>query len=99
MCSAASTSVFSGSETRQWLAWCGAGQLQQGDAFRQSWLDNDITEDEIQQTLLAVEKWAETEDAWYAAIQCDLLAWKYLDRLWSENKGEGGQGGSLIASL
>jgi SAM-dependent methyltransferase len=72
----AGTTVYSGSEARKWLAWRAAGQLRQGDSFRQSWLDAGITEDEIQQTLLAVEKWAETEDAWYAALQCEMLAWK-----------------------
>ena len=72
----AGTTVCSGLETRKWLAWRAAGQLQQGDPFRQSWLDAGITEDEIQQTLLAVGKWAEMEDAWYAALQCEMLAWK-----------------------
>jgi ubiquinone/menaquinone biosynthesis C-methylase UbiE len=72
----AGTTVYSGPETRKWLAWRAAGQLQQGDPFRQSWLDAGITEDEIQQTLLAVGKWAEMEDAWFAALQCEMLAWK-----------------------
>jgi hypothetical protein len=57
------------------LASRAAGQLQQGDAFRQSWLDAGITEEVIRQTLLAVEKWTEREDAWYAALQCEMLAW------------------------
>ncbi|KAF2246937.1 S-adenosyl-L-methionine-dependent methyltransferase [Trematosphaeria pertusa] len=72
----AGTMVYSGPETRKWLAWRAAGQLQPGDPFRQSWLDAGITEDEIEQTLVAVRKWAETEDAWFAALQCEMLAWK-----------------------
>ncbi|KAH6675890.1 S-adenosyl-L-methionine-dependent methyltransferase [Halenospora varia] len=72
----AGTRVFSGRETRKWLAWRATGQLQPGDPFRQSWLDAGITEDEIQQTLLAVGKWAEMEDAWFVAVQCEMLAWK-----------------------
>ena len=72
----AGTRVFSGPEARKWLAWRAAGQLQEGDPFRQSWLDAGITEDEIQQTLLAVGKWAEMEDAWFVALQCEMLAWK-----------------------
>jgi ubiquinone/menaquinone biosynthesis C-methylase UbiE len=72
----AGTKVYSGAETRKWLAWRAAGQLQQGDPFHQSWLDAGITEEEIQQTLLAVRKWAETEDAWFVALQCEMLAWK-----------------------
>jgi hypothetical protein len=72
----AGTKVFSGPETRKWLAWRVAGHLKQGDPFRQNWLDAGITEDEIQETLRAVEKWAETEDAWFGALQCEVLAWK-----------------------
>ena len=72
----AGTTVYSGAETRKWLAWRAKGHLQHGDEFRQSWLDAGITEDVIQETLVAVEKWANTEDAWYAAIQCEMLAWK-----------------------
>lgn len=56
----AGTGVVSGYEARKWLAKRGADQLSQGDAFRQSWLDTGIAEEEIQETLLAVKKWAET---------------------------------------
>jgi SAM-dependent methyltransferase len=72
----AGAKVFSGSETRKRLTWRAAGQLQKGDPFHQSWLDAGITEDEIQQTLVAVKEWAETEDAWFAILQCEMLAWK-----------------------
>ena len=72
----AGTTVYAGIETRKWLGWRATGQLKEGDPFRQSWLDVGITHDEIQQTLLAVEKWVETEDAWYAALQTEMLAWK-----------------------
>jgi carbonic anhydrase/acetyltransferase-like protein (isoleucine patch superfamily) len=54
----AGTTVYSGAETRKWLAWRAKGHLQQGDEFRQSWLDAGITEEVIQETLVAVEKWA-----------------------------------------
>ncbi|KAL7622187.1 hypothetical protein AAE478_007690 [Parahypoxylon ruwenzoriense] len=72
----AGVKVFSGPEARKWLAWRATGQLQRGDAVRQSWLDVGITEEEIQQTLDAVAKWAEMEDAWYVSPQCEMLAWK-----------------------
>lgn len=68
--------VYADPEARKWLAWRGIGQLQPGDPFRQSWIDAGITEEEIEQTLAAVKKWAETEDAWYASLQCEMLAWK-----------------------
>jgi ubiquinone/menaquinone biosynthesis C-methylase UbiE len=72
----AGTLVYSGLETRKWLAWRANGQLRKGDALHKSWLDAGITEDEIQQTLLAVNKWVETEDAWFATLLCEMLAWK-----------------------
>ncbi|KAI3336493.1 S-adenosyl-L-methionine-dependent methyltransferase [Xylariaceae sp. AK1471] len=72
----AGTMVFTDPERRKWLAWRVAGQLRDGDPFYQSWLDVGITKDEIQQTLQAVNTWSETEDAWFAALQCEMLAWK-----------------------
>jgi ubiquinone/menaquinone biosynthesis C-methylase UbiE len=72
----AGTTVYSGLEARKWLAWRGTNQLQPGDAFYKSWIDAGITEEEIQQTLEAIAKWAETDDAWFAAMQCDVLGWK-----------------------
>ncbi|KAB8343282.1 hypothetical protein FH972_022869 [Carpinus fangiana] len=70
------STIFSGLETRKWLARRATGQLNQGDPFYQSWLDTGITNKEIQETLHAVARWVETEDAWYAALQCEMLAWK-----------------------
>lgn len=72
----AGTTVYSGSEARHWLARRGINQLRPGDAFHQNWLDAGITEREIQETLEAVAKWADTEDAWFAAVQCEVLGWK-----------------------
>lgn len=70
------STAFSGASTRQWLANRAESQLQAGDPLYHSWLEAGITEDEIHETLLAIKKWAETEDAWYAALQCEMLAWK-----------------------
>ncbi|PVH96070.1 S-adenosyl-L-methionine-dependent methyltransferase [Periconia macrospinosa] len=72
----AGTTVYAGTTARKWIASRGVSQLQQGDAFRQSWLDAGITEEEIGATVAAVQKWAETEDAWFASLQCEILAWK-----------------------
>jgi ubiquinone/menaquinone biosynthesis C-methylase UbiE len=72
----ASTKVSSGLENRKWMAWRVSGQLKVGDPFRQSWLDAGITVEEIDDTLSALNKWAETEDAWFLSVQCDMLAWK-----------------------
>ncbi|KAF2973244.1 hypothetical protein GQX73_g244 [Xylaria multiplex] len=72
----AGTMVVSGREHRKWLAWRVAGQLKPDDPFYQSWLDAGISKEEIQETVHAINKWAETEDAWFAALQCEILAWK-----------------------
>ncbi|KAI0534492.1 S-adenosyl-L-methionine-dependent methyltransferase [Xylaria digitata] len=72
----AGTMAVSGPESRKWLAWRVAGQLKPDDPFYQSWLDAGISKEEIQETVHAVNKWAETEDAWFAALQCEVLAWK-----------------------
>lgn len=70
------STVYTGHEARHWLANRALGQLKQGDPFRQSWLDAGISEQEIQETQNAIQQWADTEDAWYAALQCEMLAWK-----------------------
>ncbi|RHZ45311.1 class I SAM-dependent methyltransferase [Aspergillus thermomutatus] len=76
VCISTGSTVFSGADTREWLAKRAESQLQPGDPLHRSWLEAGITEDEIHETLLASRKWAETEDAWYAALQCEMLAWK-----------------------
>lgn len=69
-------SMLTGKEARVWLANRGAGQLKEGEPFYQSWLDAGISAGEIEETLKAVKQWAETEDAWFAAMQVQNLAWK-----------------------
>ncbi|KAF2165290.1 hypothetical protein M409DRAFT_36923 [Zasmidium cellare ATCC 36951] len=69
-------SMLTGREARVWLANRGAGQLKKGEPFYQSWLDAGISEDEIGETLKAVNKWADTEDAWFSSTQVQILAWK-----------------------
>ncbi|KAK4503293.1 hypothetical protein PRZ48_006721 [Zasmidium cellare] len=69
-------SMLTGKEARMWIANRGAGQLKKGEPFHQSWLDAGISEDEIEETLKAINKWAETEDAWFSSTQVQILAWK-----------------------
>ncbi|KAK4550298.1 hypothetical protein LTR36_003265 [Oleoguttula mirabilis] len=70
------TKVFSGPDTRKFLAWRAEGQLKEGDPFRQSWLNSGISVEEIDQAMKAIRKWSETEDAWHVLVQCEMLAWK-----------------------
>ncbi len=76
VCISAGASTFSGAETRKMLAWRAAGQLKEGDAVHKSWIDAGIGQEEIDETIGAVEKWAGTQDAWCASLQCEMLAWK-----------------------
>jgi hypothetical protein len=34
-----------------------------------------VEEEDIDETLSVVEKWADMEDAWCAALQCEMLVW------------------------
>ena len=72
----AGSTVYAGTETRKWLAQRTMGQFKRGDPMYQSWLDAGISEGEIEEMLLAVRGWAGTGDAWYVAVQCEMLAWK-----------------------
>lgn len=72
----AGSMVYSGPEARKWLAERLVWQLEEGNKFHRSWIDAGISEDEIQETIVAARLWAETEDAWYGSMQVELLAWK-----------------------
>jgi ubiquinone/menaquinone biosynthesis C-methylase UbiE len=72
----ASAKPLSGEESRKFLAWRAKGQLSKGDPFRKAWIDAGISEEEIQQTINAVDVWAACEDAWLLLLQCEMLAWK-----------------------
>lgn len=72
----AGTTVHAGPEARRRWATHSAGRLAPGDPSRQSWLDAGITEAEIEEVIRAVRRWGEDDDGWYAALQCEILAWK-----------------------
>ena len=72
----AGATSFSGPEMRNMLAWRAKGQLTEGDEVYKSWVEVGIGKEEIEETLGAVEKWASTEDAWCASLQCEMLGWK-----------------------
>ena len=70
------TTVHSGLEGRRFVAEGLMGRLMPGDTFRDNWLKAGITEEEIKEIQATLKKWIVTDDAWYAALQCELLAWK-----------------------
>lgn len=72
----AGTTVYSGPEGRRFLAGGLLGRLEEGDPYRRSWVEAGISEAEIEETRAALREWVETEDAWYVAVQSEVLAWK-----------------------
>ncbi|KAK0631331.1 methyltransferase [Immersiella caudata] len=72
----AGTTVYSGERERRWFAEGCLGRLTEGDEFRGSWVRARITEEEIEETKEALRAWMEDQDAWYVAVQTEILAWK-----------------------
>lgn len=68
--------IVTGREKCSWWRDTLGGRLAQGDAFRESWLRTGITGDECDETRALLDRWAESEDAWYGALQSEVLAWK-----------------------
>lgn len=52
------------------------GRLAKGDSFRENWLKAGVTEEECDATKALMDRWAESEDAWYGVLQSEVLAWK-----------------------
>ncbi|KAK3385158.1 putative arsenite methyltransferase [Podospora didyma] len=72
----AGTTVVSGPEARKVHADGFLGRLEEGDAYRASWRAAGISDEEVEESREALSGWAETEDAWYVALQSEALAWK-----------------------
>lgn len=70
----AGTTVHSGAEARRWYVDGHLGRLSKGDAFRASWERAGISEAEIHETEEALRCWGADEDAWYVALQAEILA-------------------------
>lgn len=72
----AGTTVYSSPEARKFWAGGLLGRLEEGDSYRASWLKAGISEEEIEETKKALKEWRDTDDAWYIAVQSEVLAWK-----------------------
>ncbi|KKY37772.1 putative methyltransferasefamily protein [Diaporthe ampelina] len=72
----AGTTVHSGKGARDCFVAAGLGKLQPGDPFRESWHRVGITDEEIGEARHALKKWGEDDDAWYVALQAEILGWK-----------------------
>lgn len=72
----AGTTVHSGREARDWYVAAGVGKLAPGEPFRESWRRVGITDEEIEEASEALKKWGKDDDAWYVALQAEILGWK-----------------------
>lgn len=70
------TTIYTGREKCQWWRDTMGGRLAKGDAFRENWLRAGISEDECDEAREFMDRWAESEDAWYGVLQSEILAWK-----------------------
>lgn len=71
----AGTTVHSSASARRWYVDGCFGRFE--DAFyRNSWLKAGTTDAEIEKAKPALEEWAENDEAWYAALQCEVIGWK-----------------------
>lgn len=72
----AGTTVYSSPEGRKALGTGFLGRLEEGDPYRHSWTKAGISDEEIEETKEALREWVGAEDAWYIAVQSEVLAWK-----------------------
>ncbi|KAK7705894.1 hypothetical protein SLS64_007846 [Diaporthe eres] len=72
----AGTTVHAGKKARDWYVAASLGKLQPGDTFREGWDRVGITDEEVKEAREALEKWGKDDDAWYVALQAEMLGWK-----------------------
>ncbi|KAM7189118.1 methyltransferase [Rhypophila sp. PSN 637] len=72
----AGTTAYTHEKARKWFAEASKGRLEQGETFRQSWLEVGITDQEIEDTKVALDIWVALDGAWYVAVQAQILGWK-----------------------
>lgn len=70
------TTIYTGREKCQWWRDTMGGRLAKGDAFRENWLRAGISDDECDEAKELMDRWAQSEDAWYGVLQSEVLAWK-----------------------
>jgi SAM-dependent methyltransferase len=73
---AGGSEVFASREKCQWRCDTLVSRLANGEPFRDSWLKVGITEEECDETVEWLKKWAASDDAFYGMLQTETLAWK-----------------------
>ncbi|KAK4199854.1 methyltransferase [Triangularia verruculosa] len=72
----AGTTVYGSEEERRWFAGRNREKLKVGDPYRESWVKAGAREEEIEETIKAMEEWEDDNGAWYVALQAEVLGWK-----------------------
>jgi hypothetical protein len=72
----AGTTVYGGKDGRRWFVDACLGRLQDGETFRESWRRVGISDEEVEECKEALKGWAQDDDAWYVALQAEVLGWK-----------------------
>ncbi|KAI3401490.1 hypothetical protein diail_10924 [Diaporthe ilicicola] len=70
------STIVAGREKVKW--WCStlSGRLKKDDPFRKGWLKHGFTEEECDEAKALIDKWSESQDAWFGTLQSEVLAWK-----------------------
>ncbi|KAM0324393.1 hypothetical protein ACHAQA_008175 [Verticillium albo-atrum] len=72
----AGTTVHSGEGGKKALGVSYLGRLSPGDPYLESWKQAGISNEEIEKTKQALKVWLEDPDAWYVALQAEIVGRK-----------------------
>jgi ubiquinone/menaquinone biosynthesis C-methylase UbiE len=70
------STVHSSRKSCEWRCETLTGRLAKGEKFRESWLKAGISEEECDEAIEWLRKWAESDDAFYGLLQAEALVWK-----------------------
>jgi len=72
----AGTTVYSSESEKKWFVEGCVARLSEGDTYRESWAKAGVTMEEIEETKRALRAWSGDEDAWYVALQAEVIGRK-----------------------
>ena len=69
-----STSMYSGVDEAEWWGGLLAERFEKSEV-RERVREAGFSEEEIGRMVRALREWGACEDAWFAIMQCEILAW------------------------
>ncbi|PSR79969.1 hypothetical protein BD289DRAFT_441716 [Coniella lustricola] len=72
----AGTTIVTGQDKCRWWRDSMGGRLRPGEQFREGWVKAGLSEEQCDEAREWLDRWAEAEDAWYGALQSEVLIWK-----------------------